>query len=107
MNAALGLALSGQVVIDTECFEVPPPANHTATGLIWLGSVDAAGEKVGPARGAHPRRTRHVMFRCNLCGESSTKAVNPHAWAQGSVFARCDGCTVVHKLRDHLKVGEG
>ncbi len=35
-----------------------------------------------------------VQFTCNLCGEVSTKAVSPHAWASGSVFARCDGCRV-------------
>ena len=39
-----------------------------------------------------------VRFTCNLCGEVSTKAVSPHAWASGSVFARCDGCRVIHKL---------
>ena len=39
-----------------------------------------------------------VRFTCNLCGETSTKAVSPHAWASGSVFARCDGCRVIHKL---------
>lgn len=39
-----------------------------------------------------------MRFTCNLCGETSTKAVSPHAWASGSVFARCDGCRVIHKL---------
>ena len=39
-----------------------------------------------------------MRFTCNICGETSTKAVSPHAWASGSVFARCDGCRVIHKL---------
>ncbi len=32
------------------------------------------------------------------------KAVNPHAWATGTVFGRCDGCQVIHKLTDNLEL---
>ncbi len=32
------------------------------------------------------------------------KAVNPHAWASGTVFGRCDGCQVIHKLTDNLEL---
>ena len=32
------------------------------------------------------------------------KAVNPHAWATGTVFGRCDGCHVIHKLTDNLEL---
>jgi hypothetical protein len=39
-----------------------------------------------------------VKFTCNLCGETTVKRVNPHAWANGTVFAECSGCRVKHKL---------
>ena len=45
-----------------------------------------------------------VKFTCKRCGTSSLKAVNPHAWATGTVFARCDGCQVIHKLTDNLEL---
>lgn len=32
------------------------------------------------------------------------KAVNPRAWATGTVFGRCDGCQVIHKLTDNLEL---
>ncbi|KAI7835562.1 hypothetical protein COHA_010541 [Chlorella ohadii] len=45
-----------------------------------------------------------LRFTCNLCGETNDCEVNPHAWAKGSVFARCQGCTAVHKLKDNLNI---
>ena len=39
-----------------------------------------------------------MKFTCNLCGETTVKRVNPHAWANGTVFAECSGCHVKHKL---------
>ena len=39
-----------------------------------------------------------VKFTCNLCGETTTRRVNPHAWANGTVFAECSGCHTKHKL---------
>jgi hypothetical protein len=104
------LALPGQVVIDTECFEVPPqPSGPAPWGLVHVGAAAAAAESDAPqlggaARGRHPRRTRRVRFNCNLCGEANERDVNPHAWRAGSVFARCAGCTAVHKLRDNLRI---
>ena len=107
----MGLALTGVVVIDTE-FEILPPAdahllpllpppvdtNTTCTGMVYIGTTAANDTS------KHPRRTSRLRFTCNLCGECSEKAVNPLAWSKGSVFARCDGCSAVHKLKDNLKV---
>jgi hypothetical protein len=45
-----------------------------------------------------------VTFTCNLCGTGNWKEVNPHAWQKGSVFARCEGCSAVHKLVDNLRI---
>jgi len=39
-----------------------------------------------------------IKFTCNLCGTTSIRPVNPHAWAKGSVFGRCGGCNVIHKV---------
>lgn len=48
---------------------------------------------------SNPRRTQKVKFTCNLCGCTTISPVNPHAMAKGSVFARCQGCNVIHKVR--------
>ncbi len=45
-----------------------------------------------------------VRFTCNLCGNTYVKPINPHAWSHGSVFARCEECNVIHKLKDGLKL---
>lgn len=112
---SLGLAttrhdtLSGVVVIDTDCEEVFAP-NTSCTGIVYIGSGDSSfqqAEEIGEASsgfGKHPRRTRRMRFTCNLCGETNEKEVNPQAWTKGSVFARCEGCEAVHKLKDNLKI---
>lgn len=110
----LGLALNGIIVVDTD-FEViqadqePPPQpseGSDCVGLVYLGSSEDSGASVQgiPGRGMHPRRTARIRFTCNLCETANEKDVNPHAWRSGSVFARCEGCSVVHKLQDNLKV---
>lgn len=116
-----GMILSGMVVLDTEFDEVfdvdllDPAVSNTAesfpsttcTGIVYVGSGDNDTidvQDVGAASSRHPRRTRRMRFTCNLCGEVNEKEVNPNAWRTGSVFARCEGCTAVHKLKDNLKV---
>lgn len=39
-----------------------------------------------------------------MCGHRNEKLINPRAWHEGTVFARCDGCSVVHKLKDNLNL---
>lgn len=51
-----------------------------------------------------PRRTRKIQFKCLLCGAVNIKPINPHAWAEGSVFAKCGKCDITHKLKDNLKL---
>lgn len=46
-----------------------------------------------------PENPPQVQFTCNLCGTRNVKETNPHAWKSGSVFMRCDGCDVVHKMK--------
>ena len=117
-----GMILSGMVVLDTEWEEISsnveliskepralpnswPPS--TCTGIVYVGSGDneiADARILGAASSRHPRRTRRMRFTCNLCETVNEKDVNPNAWRTGSVFARCDECTAVHKLKDNLKV---
>lgn len=93
------LLTSGVIVVDTT-FDVVPDNNSDCVGIVPLFTPTV----VSPADTRHPRRTKRIHFTCRLCGEKNDKAINPHAWATGSVFARCDGCSVVHKLKDNLKI---
>ncbi|KFK32942.1 hypothetical protein AALP_AA6G309400 [Arabis alpina] len=49
-----------------------------------------------------PRRRMRVAFTCNVCGQRTTRAINPHAYTDGTVFVQCCGCYVFHKLVDNL-----
>ncbi|PSC69566.1 Fructose-1-phosphate phosphatase [Micractinium conductrix] len=128
----LGLTLTGvgvgagAVVVDTEFVVLPERRQHPAalpppriapntavTGIVWQRTVEEGGgerqEQVSAARlrrgsSRHSRRTQMLRFTCNLCGEVNDAAINPHAWKSGSVFARCQGCTAVHKLKDNLRI---
>jgi hypothetical protein len=51
-----------------------------------------------------PRRTHKIKFTCLRCGAINIKPVNPHAWNNGSVFAKCGKCDITHKLTDNLKL---
>ncbi|KAH6799881.1 Zim17-type zinc finger protein [Perilla frutescens var. hirtella] len=51
-----------------------------------------------------PRRRMRVAFTCNVCGHRTTRAINPHAYTDGTVFVQCCGCNVFHKLVDNLNL---
>ncbi|KAF3783056.1 DNL-type zinc finger protein [Nymphaea thermarum] len=51
-----------------------------------------------------PRRRMRVAFTCNVCGHRTTRAINPHAYTDGTVFVQCAGCNVFHKLVDNLNL---
>lgn len=51
-----------------------------------------------------PRRTHKIKFTCRICGAINIKPINPYAWEHGSVFAKCGGCSITHKLIDNLKL---
>ncbi|KAL3690484.1 hypothetical protein R1sor_016793 [Riccia sorocarpa] len=57
-----------------------------------------------PSLSKSPRRKMRVAFTCNKCGERTTRAINPHAYSDGTVFVQCKGCDVFHKLVDNLKL---
>lgn len=35
-----------------------------------------------------PRRRMLVAFSCNVCGQRTTRAINPHAYTDGTVFVQ-------------------
>ncbi|EIE27492.1 zf-DNL-domain-containing protein [Coccomyxa subellipsoidea C-169] len=74
------------------------------TGIVLHSLFGGADQEDAQPPNKNPRRTRKVQFTCNLCGETTTKRVNPHAWENGTVFAECSGCRVKHKLIDNLKL---
>jgi hypothetical protein len=53
---------------------------------------------------ASPRRTRGLAFTCNVCGERTTRRVNPGALETGTTFVQCsnESCLVYHKVADNL-----
>ncbi|KAK1613239.1 hypothetical protein QYE76_036912 [Lolium multiflorum] len=51
-----------------------------------------------------PRRRMRVSFTCNVCGQRTTRAINPHAYTDGTVFVQCCGCNIFHKLVDNLNL---
>ncbi|PIN01378.1 hypothetical protein CDL12_26120 [Handroanthus impetiginosus] len=51
-----------------------------------------------------PRRRMLVAFTCNVCGQRTTRAINPHAYTDGTVFVQCCGCNIFHKLVDNLNL---
>lgn len=95
------------------------------TGIVWVGSSDNTAQQVllscvaamhhhrcqqptdhrwSEDHDPSPRRTSRLHFTCNICGHRNEKLVNPRAWHEGTVFARCDGCSIVHKLKDNLNL---
>ncbi|XP_062233087.1 uncharacterized protein LOC133930452 [Phragmites australis] len=101
-DAAMGLVLSA------------------ATGSGWTtGSGMEGPPKASKASGAErpevstlpwslftksPRRRMRVAFTCNVCGQRTTRAINPHAYTDGTVFVQCCGCNVFHTLVDNLNL---
>ncbi|KAG6653561.1 hypothetical protein I3843_05G077900 [Carya illinoinensis] len=51
-----------------------------------------------------PRRRMLVSFTCNICRQRTTRAINPHAYTDGTVFVQCCGCNAFHKLVDNLNL---
>lgn len=114
-----GRLADGSVVIDTWAEEVADSEfAATAPGTTCLGIVpyvapgggqeqhvpDEEAQWIVETSSTNPRRTRKVKFTCNLCGCTTVSPVNPHAYHNGTLFARCGNsrCNVIHKLKDNL-----
>ncbi|GMH16347.1 hypothetical protein Nepgr_018188 [Nepenthes gracilis] len=51
-----------------------------------------------------PRRRMLIAFTCSICSQRTTRAINPHAYTDGTVFVQCCGCNAYHKLVDNLNL---
>jgi hypothetical protein len=49
---------------------------------------------------AHPHV--QIAFTCKCCGARNHSRVNPHAFLNGTLVARCASCERWHKLSDHF-----
>jgi hypothetical protein len=93
---------------------VPPQAHPCASGptLTPLASLSLLvyAHKQDPSNTyetlntCSPRRTAKIKFTCGRCDAVSIKPINPHAWASGTVFAKCGKCGITHKLIDNLNL---
>lgn len=50
-----------------------------------------------------PRRRMRVAFTCNVCGQRTTRAINPHAYTDGTVFVQV--CVCLAPFLSHLSLG--
>ncbi|XP_074576534.1 uncharacterized protein LOC141833041 [Curcuma longa] len=100
-DAAMGLVLSaaaGRGWTTGSGMEGPPiPADSDSTDQTVLTFPWSLYTK-------SPRRRMRVAFTCNVCGQRTTRAINPHAYTDGTVFVQCCGCNVFHKLVDNLNL---
>ncbi|CAD7699170.1 unnamed protein product [Ostreobium quekettii] len=92
-------------VVETDCSVVEEEwgarEGSACLAMVPLEAPGAGGEE---GEREHPRRTGRVRFRCDRCGRVNVKAFNPLAWNYGAVLCRCEGCAVVHLLRDEKGV---
>ncbi|XP_057773949.1 uncharacterized protein LOC130993184 [Salvia miltiorrhiza] len=102
-DAAMGLVLSAANVRGWT----------TGSGMEGPSSPTGSGHNSGMERVStfpwslftkSPRRRMRVAFTCNVCGQRTTRAINPHAYTDGTVFVQCCGCNVFHKLVDNLNL---
>ncbi|KAG6386003.1 hypothetical protein SASPL_154887 [Salvia splendens] len=80
----------------------------TGSGWIRPSDLDSGMERVSTFPWSlftkSPQRRMRVAFTCNVCGQRTTRAINPHAYTDGTVFVQCCGCNVFHKLVDNLNL---
>ncbi|KAF2324740.1 hypothetical protein GH714_016570 [Hevea brasiliensis] len=50
-----------------------------------------------------PRRRMRVAFTCNVCGQRTTRAINPHAYTDGTVFVQLvDNLNLFHEMKCYV-----
>lgn len=49
--------------------------------------ADGSGENISTFPWS-PRRRMRVAFTCNMCGQRTTRSINPHAYKDGTVFVQ-------------------
>ncbi|XP_021849677.2 uncharacterized protein [Spinacia oleracea] len=118
-------------LVDNHHLSLSPLSKDTAMGLV-LSAVTGKGwttgsgmegppESAGDAESStakistfpwslftkSPRRRMLIAFTCNICSQRTTRAINPHAYTDGTVFVQCCGCNAYHKLVDNLNLFDG
>ncbi|KAL5066818.1 hypothetical protein RYX36_017705 [Vicia faba] len=105
-------------VLSNQCFSISPLSNDAAMGLVlsaatgrgWTTGSGMEGPPV-PAVGKDdelgtgnistfpwslftksPRRRMLIAFTCTICGQRTTRAINPHAYNDGTVFVQVAFC---------------
>ena len=71
---------------------------------VWPADGDANTMADTPTTQYSPRRTMAVQFTCNRCQTRTERRINPKAYTNGTIFVRCSGCSVHHKLIDNLNL---
>lgn len=104
---------SGEVDEEAEERALRPLGPADAMGMVLYGQgggpadVPLQESSTGPIEGAatrSPRRTQHLEFTCNVCGERNKRLVNPRAMRRGTVIVKCAQCGNHHKIVDHLQL---
>ncbi|KAL6209196.1 hypothetical protein ACLB2K_020139 [Fragaria x ananassa] len=102
-DAAMGLvmgAATGRGWTTGSGMEGPP----TPAGIDSQSSTENVSTFPWSLFTKSPRRRMLVAFTCNICGQRTTRAINPHAFTDGTVFVQCCGCNAFHKLVDNLNL---
>lgn len=50
-----------------------------------------------------PRRRMLVAFTCNICSQRTTRAVNPHAYSEGTVFVQVSCFATALQFSNNLR----
>ncbi|CAI5502290.1 unnamed protein product [Closterium sp. Naga37s-1] len=98
-SGAAGRSLSLQSISKEEALGVVISA-AMGTGWKTMTGLEGPSAPVDPVDSlsmpiispVSPRRTARVDFTCNKCGSRTRRAINPHAYREGTVFVQCQGC---------------
>ena len=87
-------------------FGATSPNGARETGIVMVSAADDVEEHAASDHYPyHRRRTARVSFTCDLCmTRNEHRPINPAAYQSGSIFVRCNGCDVTHKLVDNLGI---
>lgn len=95
LRAAMGTGWTTTTGLEGPSLEPGFPSPQSASGaggmLPFEGGEEAErgkGSLSWPELTSSPRRTSRVKFTCNRCGERTIRAINPHAYGEGTVFVQ-------------------
>ena len=94
--AAVGVSLKTQCPLQDAAMGIILRAAGSTAGWTTGSGLEgpdysmknAANDMPGPIFSKSPRRRMRVAFTCNVCGHRSIRAINPHAYTDGTVFVQ-------------------